>query len=159
MNESPPGTVLVATTVAAVVLVVTWLTGVVLGSQLRAHGGDVAPGVDIAAFAITLPGVAASLFGLAQGRTAGVYRSLTAILVLIVSLLISLASIILFVGRSANVRFDDYLFDPPGRSFFFLQDRLSAITFVAAVLNLSVGAGLLWSRLDRAIRARRPRSD
>lgn len=163
MIEKPPGTILPATIVASAVAVLTWLSGVVLGSQLRlddmmrtgAMGGEenVAPGVDIAALTITLPGVAASLLSLSLVSN-GSYRSIFAVVVNALSLVVSVSSLILYVGRSALVKFDDYLFQPAGRSFYFLQDTLSSVVFVVAIANVAIATAVLVSGFERARRLR-----
>lgn len=138
--EIPPGTMGAATLTAIAVVITTWLCGALPPDSTRAN-------VDIVAFIIALPAFLSSFFSLlSRGSTDRLYRSLSALLSLFVSSTISLASLVLYLGRnSKNQHIHPTIFWHK-RTILFVEDYLWFLLLVFAIANLVVIGGTLLMR-------------
>lgn len=159
LNEIPPGSVITSTLIASATLLSVWLIGVITGLQLI-HTGAIAqstsapePAFDALALATSLPALVTLWWGISQTKAAGIFRSLTALLSMAISLGLTVASIIAYVYRFAAVQ-EPVLLLPEGKTFYLVQDWVSAVLILIALVNVGFILGLAVSRTARYLQLR-----
>jgi hypothetical protein len=141
IREKPPGSLAQAGSISLGTLIAIWLVGTT--------GLHIKEGIDLVAFVLALPAVAASTFGFNAGTPPHGLRSVTGIVSTVTSFTLSLFSIAVFLAQHET---SNPLGSPTlghGKQFFFLTDKIWIGLFVLASANLVITLGTLIMRLMR----------
>jgi hypothetical protein len=141
LTEKPPGTLATASSVAFATLVAIWLVG--------ATGARSTGGADLVAFVLALPAVASTAFGLVSTGANHGLRSFTGVLSLIVSLLLSMGTTILYLSEHQASHAIRQEIIEHGHQFYYLSDYLWVAVFCVATLNFAWATGTLLLRVRR----------